>query len=262
MRPFIDGHVEPEFGADKQQLRFDVVLNQGVGHLPVRQISAHRLPGQALVAADRHVGREVPHLVVIEGGVDGVLVEDRGLEIADIGSFGHTGHAVNLAPALSPILGHLDQPVVGADIDQPLDQRGLGQRDDVAVVRGRGALVDRVHLPDPPHHGELIPVELSAEVAGDRGPGVAPVIRPEQPLRSEIEPGRRMWGDQERRIPVPTVGRLSRLFLRLDVDDLLRAPVVSHQPAVLPLRVDDVGIGGIDLGLVAIATDGDEPVFV
>jgi len=57
-------------------------------------------------------------------------------------------------------------------------------------------------------------------------------------------------------------GRLSGLFLRLDIDDLLRAPVIAHQPAVLPLRVNNIRVGGIDLGLVAIAADGDEPVFV
>jgi hypothetical protein len=34
------------------------------------------------------------------------------------------------APALAAVLGHLDQPVVGAGVEQALDDRRLGQRRD------------------------------------------------------------------------------------------------------------------------------------
>ena len=58
--------------------------------------------------------------MVVEGGVDEVLVEARGDEVADVAELGHAREARPCAPGLAAVLGDLDEAVVGADVDQAL----------------------------------------------------------------------------------------------------------------------------------------------
>jgi hypothetical protein len=58
------------------------------------------------------------------------------------------------------------------------------------------------------------------------------------------------------------VGCLAWLLLGLDVHQLAAHAVITDEAAVLPLAVHDIGVCGVDRGLIAIATDSDVPVFV
>ena len=67
--------------------------------------------------------------------------------------------------------------------------------------------------------------------------------------------------DDERRVPIPDFSSLAGGGAGFDVHLFAAGAIVTHQPAVLPFAVDDIGIDRIDAGLEAIAADGDEPVF-
>ncbi len=71
-----------------------------------------------------------------------------------------------------------------------------------------------------------------------------------------------MRAEDERRIPVPAQRRAAFGFLRLDVDPLARAAIVAHQPAILPLRINDIRIRWVDHRVEPVAEDGHEPVAV
>ena len=71
-----------------------------------------------------------------------------------------------------------------------------------------------------------------------------------------------MRAQDQRRVPVVAQRLLARADHRPDGDRLAAAAVVAAQIAVLGLRVDDVGVLGIDPGLEAVAADGDVPVVV
>ena len=204
----IEGDPQAELGAGEQHLRLHVILDQRVGDLTVGHIAADRLPAAPAIPADRDVRVEVPLLLVVEGGVDHLVIVERRLDVADVGVLGHPRDLVYRTPLGVPFLD-VDQAVVGADVDQPLDQRRLAERDDVAVVGGGLVLVDRVHLPQPAHDLELIPIELTGEVAGDRRPAMAAIVGAVQPLAGEVEAGVGVGGDDQRRIPVPAVRRLT-----------------------------------------------------
>jgi hypothetical protein len=93
-------------------------------------------------------------------------------------------------------------------------------------------------------------------------PAVAAVVRAPKALAGVVQAGRRVGADQDRRVPVPTLRRVARLGLRLDVDVLAGGAVVADKVALLPLTVGDVGVAGLGGGLVAVGTERDVPVVV
>ena len=93
-------------------------------------------------------------------------------------------------------------------------------------------------------------------------PGGAAIVAAEELVGGEIDPRGRVRAQQQRRIPVPTQGRLAFARQRLNAHGLVGAAVEADQPAVLAFGVDDVGILGIDAGMEAVAALRDEPVGV
>ena len=71
-----------------------------------------------------------------------------------------------------------------------------------------------------------------------------------------------MRADQQGRIPVPAVGLHARSRYRLDGHFFAADPVETRQPPVLGLRVNDVGVAGVDLRLKTIAFLRYKPVRV
>ena len=71
-----------------------------------------------------------------------------------------------------------------------------------------------------------------------------------------------MRTDDERRIPVPFVVVLTAFGVRHNKNAFLCAAVIARETAVLVLSVEDIGIGRIELWLVAIATEHDVPVGI
>ena len=77
-----------------------------------------------------------------------------------------------------------------------------------------------------------------------------------------IKPLRIVRADQDRRIPVDALGLFISGRQRFDVNTLAGAVVVAGQVALLPVCINDVGIGWIRGRLVAIRAQGQVPVFV
>ena len=250
------------FGAHEQQPRADVVLDDRVRHVPLGQVGPDADPARPPVAGHQHVRLEVAVLVAVEGGVHGAGVVRTRPHARDVGHVRHAGERVDPSPGGPVVLGDLDQPVVGAHVDEPLDQRRFIQRDDVSVDGRRAVLRHRVHRPHAAHHLQLVAVDAAGEVAGDRPPVVAAVVRAVQPPPGEVQPAMVVRRDQQRRVPVEDQRGVAGPRLRLDVHRLAGAAVVSREVSVLPLAVDDVGIRRVHLRLEAVAAEGDEPVLV
>ena len=174
----------------------------------------------------------------------------------------HPRQARDLAPGLAPVLGDLDEPVVGPHVDQPLHQRRFRDGHDVPEHRGRPVLAHGVHAPHPSHHLQLVAVDVARQVSRDGAPARALVVAPEEDLGPEVEPVIVVRRHDQPRVPVPAQRRPTGVRLGLDVQPLLAAPVEARQHAVLQLRVDDVGILGVDHGIEAVAPQRHIPVRV
>ena len=239
-----------------------MILHHAVDRTTLGQVAADRTPALAAVGALHHVGREITVLVVVEGGEDRIGVVQGSLEPVDVGHLGDLAGLLDLPPVLAAVLGDLDQPVVGAGVDQPLHQRRLAQRDDVAVERGRGVLGHGVHTPDLAHHLERVAVQATAQVGTDGNPAGAAIVAAKQALRREVESRRRVRADDQRRIPVVTKRVLAGCRLGLDVHQLTALAVVACEAPVLVLRIDDVRVTRLDDGLEAVAEDRDVEIGV
>ena len=77
-------------------------------------------PALASIGAPEDIGFEVAVLVVVETRVDRVRVVPRRLDIRNINlrRLAREREVLDLPPVLAAVLGHLDQPVVGAGVDQ------------------------------------------------------------------------------------------------------------------------------------------------
>ena len=71
-----------------------------------------------------------------------------------------------------------------------------------------------------------------------------------------------MRADQDWRIPVIAFRRLIFAGLWLDVNALACLAVIACQVSLLPLRIDDIRVFGIDRGLVTIAEQRNKPVGI
>ena len=121
---------------------------------------------------------------------------------------------------------------------------------------------DGIGAPHFAHHLHLVAVKLTREVIADCLPRIAAVIASEYLVGCEIEAFVVVRTDNQRSIPVPTVGGFVFSGLRLYGHALAALLVVAHQPPVLGLTVDDVLVFGINLRFEAIASIGNEPVGV
>ncbi len=85
------------------------------------QVAGDGAPGAAAVGAFEQIGAEVARLVRVRDGEDRVGVMLRGLDIVDERERRHTGKAFDSPPLLPAVFTDLNQPVIGPDIEQPLD---------------------------------------------------------------------------------------------------------------------------------------------
>ena len=180
-------------------------------------------PRPPAVRAHQHVRLEVAVLVVVAGDEDGVRIVARRGQATDIRHVRHAGQLRHALPGLAAILRHVDQPVIGAYIDQPFHHRRFAQRYAVPEERRVAVLGDGVGELDAPHHLELVAVQAARQVATDGRPTVAAVVRAEELVRRRVQPLIVVRTDDQRRVPVPAVGGLVRGFARLDVDAFRRS---------------------------------------
>jgi hypothetical protein len=109
----------------------EVVLDDGIHRMAIGQVAANRGEGVAAIGALEQVRGEITPLPVVERHEHGVGVARRREHVGHVGPVGHAGELGHPAVAVAAVLGDLQQAVVGADVQQPLDQRRLIERDDV-----------------------------------------------------------------------------------------------------------------------------------
>ena len=127
------GEVHAELRTHEEQVRVDVVLHDRVRRAAGRQITADRLPGTPAVVAARYIGSEVALLVIVEDGIDHVLIVQRGDDVLDQRHVGDAAEVGCAAPACAAVFGHAHDPVIRAEVDQSLDEGALVQADGASV---------------------------------------------------------------------------------------------------------------------------------
>ena len=191
----------------------------------------HVLPA---VGALDDVGLVVAALPVVERGEHRVRIARRGEDVGDVGPLRHAGELLDLAPVLPAVLGHLHEPIVGADVEQPFEQRRLVDRHDVAERRRRRVARDRVSRPELAHDRDLVAIEVAGEVRADARPVVAAIVGAVDVVRRPVETPRRVRADDVRRVPVDAIGaargRRGRPAGR-------PARLAASAPAALPARL-------------------------
>ena len=123
-------------------------------------------------------------------------------------------------------------------------------------------LPDGIHRLNLAHDLKFIAINAARQITADRPPTIAAIIRAIEASPAEVEPCMGVRADQKRGIPVEYVRRIARFGARFDIDILTAEAIMSHEPAVLPLTVHDVGVFVVDLRLKTVAAHRDEPVFV
>ena len=116
MRAAVRREVQSELGADEEQLFLDMILFDRPDDFAGWQIARDRAPRPAPVVALEHIGMEIPRFVSIEHRKDRVRIMQRCLDVVDERQLGYTGN-LHGAPVAAAVLAHLDQPVVGSDVD-------------------------------------------------------------------------------------------------------------------------------------------------
>ena len=163
-------------------------------------------PGPAAVGALHHVRLVVAALPVVERDEDRVDVARRREDVGDVGPLRHAGKVFDLPPVLPAVIRDLQQPVVGAGVEQALEQRRLVDRDDVAERRRRGVERDRIARPHLAHDRDVEGVEVAREVRADARPRVAAIVGAIDVVARPVQPPRIVRADDVGRVPVDAIG--------------------------------------------------------
>src|SRR3954451_4899021 len=152
------------------------------------------------------------------------------------------------------------QPIVAADPDQILLDRGFGDREDGVVIL-RARIVGCQGL----RAGLLLGFVVAAEVRADDGPALAAISRPKQHLAAKVEHVRIMRRDLHRRGPPKAVkqagwGVSARPKPGRDVPHFAGMPVVAREVAVMIAGVDDLRIAWIGPVVARLAATDRMPL--
>ena len=183
---------------------------------------------------------------------------------ADLFLVGHAGEDGRFDPRPPIIAAHLDQAIVGAGGQQARPHGGNRKRVGVAIQRGAGMEIDGVCRLDLALQRQRVTAQLAGQIRADAFPRIAAITAAEHHVGAEIQRLGIVRGDDERRAPVPAIGRELALLRLPRLDALLRhaLAVGAHQPAILRLGIDDVGISGIGHGVEAIAARQEQEILV
>ncbi len=151
------------------------------------------LPGGAAIVGAIDVGLEIVEAEAIDGGVDGVVIEVRGVELGHLAP-GSDGGRGDVFPGLAAVAREVDEAIVGArpeDVD--VEARGGEGVDDAAA---RGLLFGSVGV-GRDAGGSF--VGFAAEIGADGFPVAAAIGGLEDHLRAEVEDVRIDVAEKERR---------------------------------------------------------------
>ena len=128
----VEGDEDGEFGAGEEQAFADRVFADGVDG-SIGQAVDDLLPGGAAIVGAIDVGLEIVQAEAIDGGVDGVVVEVRGVELRHLAPGRHGGRR-DVLPGLAAVAREVDQAIVGAGPDDvDVEARGRDGIDDAAA---------------------------------------------------------------------------------------------------------------------------------
>ncbi len=164
--------------------------------------------------------------------------------------------ARHVLPGLAAVAGDLDLAVVRAHPDDALLERRLGDGQDGAVVLGAGVVGGQAA--GVLELGRIV----GRQVRAGLGPGLAPVEGPEEEVAAEIEDVPVVGREVDRRVPIETVGRLVERRFGPDADGFPRLEVVAFDAAHLQVAIEDPPIDGVELGVIAVAAAGRDPLGV
>ncbi len=166
----VERRVDPELRPGEQQVLLDVVLSDRPDDRPLREPPGDVRPGPAAVRAHKKIGLVVARLVIVDGRVDRILVMLGGHDLVDEEIIGDTGYLFDLPPGLAPVLGHLDEAVVGAGVDQAFLEARLAQGRDRPEERHGPMVPEPVDAPLPVHDLLFEPEDAAGQVGADPCP--------------------------------------------------------------------------------------------
>ena len=168
--------------------------------------------------------------------------------------------AIEVLPGRSAILGKLEVAIINADPQHTLLRRAFLNRYDLgeAILAISTRHHGLRHL--TAHDRKLVTIESACQVFGAY-PVVATVLRNKQLVGSNKNRLWIMWGQRDWRVPVPAKG-IAAWVTWADTLALTRRWVDATDGTILRLRIHDVGVGWVNLGLEAISTLNVKPLII
>ena len=183
---------------------------------------------------------------------------------ADLFLVGHAGEDGRFDPRPPIIAAHLDQAIVGAGGQQARPHGGNRKRVGVAIQRGTGMEIDGVCRLDLALQRQRVAAQLAGQIRADAFPRIAAITAAEHHVGAEIQRLGIMRGDDERRAPIPAIGRELTLLRLPGLNALLRhaLAVGTDEATILRLGIEDVRISRICHRVKAIAARQEQEILV
>ena len=166
----VHSEVHTKFGAKEHQSRLNVILYDTPQHVTFRQIAGDTAPAAPTVVALQDVRRKIAALVIVDHDVNRVRVMQVGLDVVDEKAIRYARKIIDRGPCLATIFGNLNQAIIRACVDQPCNQRRLGQRRNGVVLRHRVEVARCVVAPGPAHNRLADTIFIACQVTTNRRP--------------------------------------------------------------------------------------------
>ena len=155
-----------------------MVLHQPPHQMALGQIAGDAREAAPAVGAFQQVGFVVAVLVVVEGHVHGICIEQIRADVVHEGGVRNTRQVAyfGAAPGFAAICGALDDAVVGADVQPVLIERRLPHGADGVVLRHRIQIPGGLNRPLAPHHRQAFAELVAGEITRQRAPAVAAIV--------------------------------------------------------------------------------------
>ncbi len=112
------------------------------------------------------------------------------------------------------------------------------------------------------HDGEGEAFFIARQVTGDCRPAVAAIVRPPQPLRTEVDSSGGVGAHQDRCVPVEAFGVLALVRLRHNVHHFAGGEIDPCQCSLLALTIHDVRIARLGGRLMTVPVQNHSPVGI
>ena len=104
-----------------------MVLNHTPEHVSLGQVVRNAGPLTAAIFTLQYVGRVIAVLVVVHHDINGIRIEQIGLDVVDEEAVRNARQLVDLPPGLPIVLSHLNEAVIRSCVDKSGHQWRLRQ---------------------------------------------------------------------------------------------------------------------------------------